>query len=145
MSQKTCPTCRSENPAQNVTCAACGTALQPGALILNQPPAIDIGRRPLATPQVKALAVTVGLGLATLLAEAGLTYLQRRLALLGRPSLSLRRSKTPDPQAAGLPAKRKNGRVITVAGERIVEEKRWGRPTRRIVERFAWRAEEVDG
>jgi hypothetical protein len=33
-------------------------------------------------------------------------------------------------------------RVVTVFSERIIEERRWGRPVRRIVDRLAWRSEE---
>jgi hypothetical protein len=117
--------------------------LKQSALIINQPAPIQLGDRPLATPQVKALAVTAAIGLTTLLAEAGLVYLQRRVSRMQRPSLSLRRRKKPAVEPTAIvPAGRRNGRVITVVGERVVEERRWGRPMRRVVERFAWRGEE---
>lgn len=139
----TCPRCEAENPEENRYCVECGAELQPHALIISQPAAIEIGRGELATPQLKALAVTVGIGLLTLLVEAGLSYLQRRLAAEHQPLLSWRRQGRRETAAAPIvPKKRGNGRIITVVGERVVEEIRWGRPARRVVERFAWRGEE---
>lgn len=145
MALQTCPTCRHSSPADNTYCGNCGAELRQGSLIISQPAPLRIGDSQLATPQVKALAVTVAVGLTTLLAEAGLVYLQRRVSRMQRPSLSLRRRKTPAvKETAIVPAQRRNGRVVTIVGERVVEEKRWGRPVRRVVERFAWRGEERD-
>mgnify|MGYP001825337613 CR=1 FL=1 len=147
---KTCPICRQQNPSANSYCGNCGADLadqdrNEKALLIKRPTAIQIGENPLATPQVKALAVTVALGVATLLAEVGLTYLQRRVSEMERPSLSLRRrKKAANKNALIIPSNPKQppDRVITVVSERVVEEKRWGRPVRRIVERMAWRGEE---
>lgn len=145
MALQTCPTCRTANPADNGYCGNCGAELRRDSLIISQPAPLQIGESQLATPQVKALAVTVAVGLTTLLAEAGLVYLQRRVSRMQRPSLSLRRRKKPAVEPTAIvPTGRRNGRVITVVGERVVEERRWGRPMRRVVERFAWRGEEVD-
>jgi hypothetical protein len=139
----TCPTCRHNNPTGSNYCANCGAELQPAAMIINNPSPIEIGARPLATPQLKALAVTVGLGLATLLAEASLSFLQRRVASMDKPSFSLRERRSKVPKAPAIvAAQKKPGRTITVVSERVIEEKRWGRPMRRIVERFAWHGEE---
>ena len=142
---KTCPICRQQNPAANSFCGNCGADLNENALLISRPAPVQIGEKQLATPQVKALAVTIALGAATLLAEAGLAYLQRRVADMERPSLSLRRGKkAADQTTVILPENTKQppGRVITVVSERVIEEKRWGRPVRRIVERVAWRGEE---
>jgi hypothetical protein len=141
---KTCPICRQENPAANSYCGNCGADLNETALIVKKPTTIQIGEKPLATPQAKALVVTLAVGAVTLLAEAGLTYLQHRVEGLERPSFSLRKLKKPAAEKALImpPSKRPPDRVITVVGERVIEEKRWGRPVRRIVERMAWRGEE---
>jgi hypothetical protein len=140
----TCPICRQENPAANSYCGNCGADLNERALIVKQPTAIQVGDKQLISPPVKALAVTLAVGAATLLAEASLTYLQRRVTEFERPSLSLRLKKRgADETTVIVPAaKRPPERMITVVSERVIEEKRWGRPVRRIVERMVWRGEE---
>ncbi len=145
MASQTCPICRSGNPAGNSFCGNCGAELQERALIISAPSPLQIGDSQMATPQLKALVVTVAVGAATLLAEAGLVYLQRRVSTMERPSLSPRKKNPPAvEESAIVPVQPSNGRVITVVSERVVEEKRWGRPVRRVVERFAWRGEERD-
>ena len=152
---KTCPICRQQNPSANSFCGKCGADLaetnradldrEDKALLIRRPTPIEIRENQLATPQAKALVVTIAVGVATLLAEAGLAYLQRRVSEMERPSLSLRRSKKAvDEKSIIIPpnSKRPPDRVITVVSERVIEEKRWGRPARRIVERMAWRGEE---
>ena len=147
---KTCPICRQQNPAANSYCGNCGADLagpdqKNKSLLVRRPTPIEIGENQLATPQAKALIVTVAVGVATLLAEAGLTYLQRRVSEMERPSLSPRRGKKATSEKAVIippESKRPPDRVITVVSERVIEEKRWGRPVRRIVERVAWRGEE---
>jgi hypothetical protein len=147
---KTCPICRQQNPSANSFCGNCGADLvetnrKDNALLVRRPTPVEIAETQLATPQAKALVVTVAVGVATLLAEAGLSYLQRRLSDMERPSLSLRRGKKAvDEKSVIIPpnASRPPDRVITVVSERVIEEKRWGRPARRIVERMVWRGEE---
>jgi hypothetical protein len=141
---KACPICRQENPTANSYCGNCGANLNESALIVKRPTPIEIGEKQLATPQVKALAMTLAVGAVTLLAEAGLSYLQRRASKMERPSFSLRsKKKTGAEKSVLFPnAKRPPDRVITVVSERVIEEKRWGRPVRRIVERMAWLGEE---
>jgi hypothetical protein len=128
----------------NSFCGNCGADLNENALIVKRPSPIQIGEKHLARQQVKALALTLAVGAATLLAEAGLSYLQRRVSEVERPSLSLRSRKKAAAEKSLIiaPAKRPPDRVITVVSERVIEEKRWGRPVRRIVERIAWRGEE---
>jgi hypothetical protein len=141
---KTCPICRQENPTANSYCGNCGADLNESALIVKQPTPIQIGDKQLAKPPVKVLAVTLAVGAATLLAEAGLSYIQRRVSEVERPSLSLRGRKKAAAETSIIVPRTKQApdRVITVVSERVIEEKRWGRPVRRIVERMAWRGEE---
>ena len=142
----TCPTCGHHNPPENHYCGDCGTALHPGAILISRPSSLRINSGQLPAPQVKYLVATLAVSVAAMLAEIGLVYLQRRVTQMERPSLSLRRRKTPAAQEKAIvPAQRPGGRVITVVSERVVEEKRWGRPVRRVVERFAWRGEERRG
>ena len=150
---KTCPICRQQNPSTNSFCGNCGADLADldrnnKSLLVRRPTAVEVGETQLATPQAKALIVTVAVGVATLLAEAGLVYLQRRVSEMERPSLSLRRKKKPAGEKSIIippDSKRAPDRVITVVSERVVEERHWGRPVRRIVERVAWRGEERRG
>lgn len=143
LAMEPCPTCGHNNPSGNSYCGGCGAALSESALIVRRPAPIQIGERQLATPQLKALAATVAVSVAALLAEAGLAYLQRRLSQMERPSFSKAGRKARSAESSVIvPPKKRNGRVITIVGERVVEEKRWGRPVRRVVERFAWRGEE---
>lgn len=145
MAMTICSTCGQENPADNRYCGSCGAKLNERALIISQPSPIMIGDRQLSQSQIKALAATIAVGLAALLAEAGLAYLQNLLSSRERPSLSLRRKKKSAVQETTVvPVRRRNGRVVTVVSERVIVEKRWGRPVRRVVERFAWRGEERD-
>jgi hypothetical protein len=142
---KPCPNCRHQNPEENSYCGNCGSELRQSALIISRPSPIQISETPLATPQIKALAATIAVSAAAILAEQGLVYVQRRLSAIERPSFSLRRKKSKtEPGAVIVPHMAKKTRVITVVGERVIEEKHWGRPVRRVVERFAWRGEEQD-
>lgn len=145
MTSQVCPTCRQPNALERDTCAACGAALRPAPLVVSSPSALSLSQ-PLPPEQVKRIVATLAISLAAVLAEAGLRYLQGRLDSMPPPTLRRRRDRTataivPAP-AAEPEGARENGRVITVISERIIEEKRWGRPVRRVVERFAWRAEE---
>ena len=143
MALQTCPNCRSGSPVGSSYCSNCGAELRQGSLIISQPQPIQVSDGQLATPQLKALAATVAVSLAALLAEAALNYLQRRVSRMERPAFSLRiRRARAAEETAIIPVDKQNGRVITVVSERVVEEKRWGRPVRRVVERFTWRGEE---
>ena len=145
MALKPCPNCRHQNPEENSFCGNCGSELRQSALIISRPSPIQISETPLATPQVKALAATIAVSAAAILAEQGLVYVQRRLSAMERPSFSLRRRKsTAEPGMVIRPQQSKTPRVVTVVGERVIEERHWGRPVRRVVERFAWRGEEVE-
>jgi hypothetical protein len=138
-----CPHCGSSNPAANEYCGRCGAALREQALIVRNPAPLQISSGERVTPQVKALAVTVALGMATVLAEASLAYVQRKLADRQRPSFRLGKKKDRGSELVVRPKRADGGvHVVTIVSERVTEETRWGRPIRRVVERFAWRAEE---
>jgi hypothetical protein len=89
---------------------------------------------------MKRIAATLAISFAALLAEAGLKYLQGRLDEMPAPQLRRSRAKALVP--AQEQAEQQHGRIITILSERVTEEKRWGRPSRRIIERFAWRGED---
>ena len=85
--QAPCPRCRQENPPRNRFCGSCGAPLTSGEQLATRQ-----GHRPVPPgrawpaklgPVSKALA----LGLAVLAAEAGLSWLQRRIGAEERSSL----------------------------------------------------------
>jgi hypothetical protein len=116
--------------------------------VIRNPAALSLSSEALPPDHVKRVVATLAISLAALLAEAGLRYLQRRLEQMPAPTIRLRRGKARDTAVTPTIRLRKAAeqtRVITVMSERVVEERRWGRPVRRVVERFAWRSEESQG
>ncbi len=94
--------------------------------------------------QLKRLGASVVVGAVALLAEVGFIYLRRRVQRFeGVRLLPLRPRTLSAPVETRVEEKRPSGkRVVTVYSERVIEERRWGRPVRRIVDRLAWRSEE---
>jgi hypothetical protein len=82
-----CPRCRQENPPRNRFCGACGVPLTSGEQLATRQEhsPVQPGRAWPAKlgPASKALAV----GVAVLAAEAGLSWLQRRIGTEERSSL----------------------------------------------------------
>jgi Double zinc ribbon len=85
--QVSCPRCRHENPPGNRFCGSCGAPLMSGEQLATREEhrPIPAGRAWPAklSPAGKALAV----GVAVLAAEAGLSWLQRRIGTEERSSL----------------------------------------------------------
>jgi hypothetical protein len=82
-----CPRCRQENPPENRFCGSCGAPLMSGEQLATRQEhsPVQAGRAWPAKlgPVSKALAV----GVAVLAAEAGLSWLQRRIGTEERSSL----------------------------------------------------------
>ena len=85
--QVPCPRCRQENPPRNRFCGSCGVQLMSGEQLATRQEhsPVQAGRAWPAKlgPVSKALAV----GVAVLAAEAGLSWLQRRIGTEERSSL----------------------------------------------------------
>jgi hypothetical protein len=85
--QAPCPRCRQENPPRNRFCGSCGAALTSGEQLATREEhsPVQAGRAwpSKLGPVSKALAV----GVAVLAAEAGLSWLQRRIGTEERSSL----------------------------------------------------------
>lgn len=85
--QAPCPLCRQENPPANRFCGSCGVPLMSGEQLAtrqeHRPVPAPRARPSKLGPAGKALAV----GAAALVAEAGLSWLQRRIGTEGRSSL----------------------------------------------------------
>jgi hypothetical protein len=136
-----CANCRHDNPPGNTHCQSCGAALSPHSVVVARDRSIGLSKPHYPARQLKRLGASVVVGAVALLAEVGIVYLRRRVQ---GPLLPIRRRRTL-PTAVDVRTEEKKGsgkRVVTVFSERVVEERRWGRPVRRIVDRLAWRSEE---
>jgi hypothetical protein len=99
--------------------------------------------RQLPARQLKRLGVSVAVSIVALLAEVSIIYLRRRVNRMQGPALPFRRRRALPAPIEAQPEKKVSKRIVTVFSERVVEERRWGRPVRRIANRLAWRSEEI--
>lgn len=77
MVEQRCPQCRATNPIQNRYCGQCGSALN--LPVARQSSPLVIGRPNLPAPELKQIGQTVAVGLLAIAAEAGLSWLRRRV------------------------------------------------------------------
>ncbi len=140
-----CASCQHDNPPGNSNCQRCGATLSSHAVVVSQDRPVILSKPQLPVRQLKRLGASVAVGAVALLAEVGFIYLRRRVQGLQGPLLRTRgRRQLPSAVEMRVEKKKPSGhRVVTVFSERIVEERRWGRPVRRIVDRLAWRSEET--
>ena len=145
MSGQRCATCKQQNPAGYSHCQSCGAPLISRSVVVPQSRPVVLSKPQLPARQLKRLGASVAVGAVALLVEMGFIYMRRRVQGLQGPLLpSIRRKKLPAAVAMRSEEKQAKGkRVVTVFSERVVEERRWGRPMRRIVDRMAWRSEET--
>lgn len=143
MAGSICSNCNSENPPGYTLCTRCGADLQRPPIIIQEPSSLTIGSPRLPSRELKAIGVSVAVSVLALLAEAGVIWLRRRVRHMEmQPYQKDRKTRLPAVMEEQAAPPRKNKRVTTVLSERVIEEKRWGRAPRRIIERFAWRHEE---
>lgn len=139
MVERICPACQHANPLDNRYCGACGTGLEQQALVRRQPDAIVIAGQAIPVAQIKQVGRAVAVGVAAVVAEAGLAWLRRRTgtstALATRPAQTSLAPHTADP-AASVAAN-----VVTIISQRVVEIWDEGSLTRQVVERHVWRKE----
>ncbi len=143
MNNSTCPNCNYQNLPGTRDCKNCGVTLERRAVIM-RPDDVIIANRQLPSRQLKRLGASLAVSAATLLLEFGIIYMRHRLGYVARPSLIPRR-QTKLPATLETQSKktvRTGKRVVSVYSERVVEERRWGKTVRRIVNRTAWRSEE---
>jgi hypothetical protein len=91
------------------------------------------------------LGASLAIGAIALIAEFGILYLRRRVQRIEGPLRPLFRPR-PLPVATEVQVeenKVSGTRTVTMFSERVIEERRWGKPVRRIVDRLAWRSEET--
>jgi predicted amidophosphoribosyltransferase len=140
-----CANCGIDIPPGNTHCQSCGTALNPHPVVVSRNKSVLLSKPHYPTRQIKRVGASVAVGAVALLAEVGFVYLRRRLQKSQGSLLPIRRRRAlPAVVEVRTEEKKDSGkRVVTVFSERVVEERRWGRPVRRIVDRLAWRSEET--
>lgn len=121
MIERVCPHCRAGNASDMAWCGACGAALEQP---LARRPTGALTRRTFHLPaQWKESGKVVALGVATVAAEIGVAWLQRRW------------QQPPPPRPATTPAQR--GRVIAI-GRRVSERWSNGQLQQRSEEQVIW-------
>ena len=139
-----CPNCNYFNNSGLKICENCGIFLQSRAVIIQQDQS-TFARFQVPSRFVKPIGTSLIVSTVALLAEVSFIYLRRRLKNLDIPVLvPKRRSRVPTAIETRTEKSTTTGkRVVSVYSERVVEERRWGRPVRRIINRMAWRSEET--
>ena len=145
MAGQRCANCQQDNPPGNTHCQNCGAALSPHSVVVSRDRSVVLLKPRYPARQLKRLGASVAVGAVALLVEVGFIYLRRRVQRSQGPLLPIRRRRTlPAAVEVRTEEKKSSGkRVVTVFSERVVEERRWGRPVRRIVDRLAWRSEDT--
>lgn len=140
---QTCHYCQHDNAAGDRYCGQCGAALEPGAVVVGRQSRLLNSRPELPAVQLRRIGISLAVTVAALAAEAGMIYLRRRVQRmraaesLEAPERSKSMALRPLPETAQLKSQK-----LTVINERVIEERRFGRPIRRIIERVAWQREE---
>jgi len=145
MTHSICPSCNFYNLSGNSICANCGVSLDRRAVVMRPDNNIIVPGRQLPTRQLKRLGASIVVSAIALLAEVSFLYLRRRLRDVDMPRLRpKRKNRLPVSIDTQLTKPATTGKsVVSVYSERIVEERRWGRPVRRVVDRMAWRSEQT--
>lgn len=143
MLERKCPQCEATNAWENVLCASCGAALVRDSIVVSRRSGLVPAATRLPAP-VKQVGQAVAVSLAALVAEAGISWLRRRVATDGRLP---RRTAAPEkPKAVALypnaPAQVQPRRRTTVWQQRVTEVWRHGRLEGRQVERTVYRQED---
>lgn len=144
MVEQLCPECQESNPFANRFCGQCGAALKSKRLALRPESGLTIGRTYLPAEQVKQIGQAVAVGLLTLLADASLAWLRRRV---GQMDISMPSLKSDKSNAVSAAAERPSTELVpytpaegpvAVLSQRVVEVWQRGRLASRLVERTAW-------
>lgn len=145
MAGQRCPNCQEKNPTSSEYCRECGAVLRSRAVVIAQSKPVILSKPQLPAQQIKRVGASVAIGALAVIAEIGVLYLRSRFQDGDSPRLLVQRKRSlPVTSEVRVEEKTAKGqRVVTVFSERVVEERRWGRPVRRIVDRLAWRSEET--
>lgn len=145
MASQWCTNCSEKISPDTQSCQSCAGPTGSKAVVITQDRPVILSKSQLPARQLKRLGASVAVGVVALVAEVGILYFRRRVQGVNGPLLPIGR-KRPLPATTAVRVEENKGsgtRTVTVFSERIVEERRWGRPVRRIVDRLAWRSEET--
>ncbi|MEI8306178.1 MAG: zinc ribbon domain-containing protein [Chloroflexales bacterium] len=139
MVERICPACQHGNPLDNRYCGACGEPLQHDALARAGVTAITIVGQQIPVAQIKQAGKVLAVGLATVAAEAGLSWLRRRSEVSRLPAVGAK----PQSMAAIAKADAEVVRnTVTIVSQRVVEVWEQGTMARQVIEKQVWRKEE---
>ncbi|MEI6777516.1 MAG: zinc ribbon domain-containing protein [Chloroflexales bacterium] len=139
MVERICPACQHGNPLDNRYCGACGGPLQHDALARAGTTAIVIAGQQIPVAQIKQAGKVLAVGLATVAAEVGLSWLRRRAEVSRLPAV------VANPQSVIAIAKADADVVrntVTIVSQRVVEVWEQGAMARQVIEKQVWRKEE---
>jgi hypothetical protein len=139
-----CQECNFHNKPGKKHCESCNASLDRNSVIVQPVNEVVVANRQLPSKQLKNLGTSLVVSAVALLVEVGIIYLRRRVRQGNLPPLFSKKKTNAEVTAVEQPIKpaMSGRRVVSVYSERVVEERRWGRPVRRIVNRMAWRSEE---
>lgn len=137
MVERICPACRFGNAVDSRYCNKCGAPLE--WLVRDKPEpstALMVAGRALPV-RWKQIGTTVAIGAAALAAEAGLSWLRRRIE--GGTTTQL--ARTPEAQAPAEQAQTQLGhrKITTILSQRVIEVSDDADGTRRVNDRQVWR------
>lgn len=139
MVERICPSCQHANPLDDRFCGKCGVALERQLPVRRADAALTLAGRQLPVSW-QQLGKTLAISAAALAAEAGLSWLRRRIEL-GAPGPTTALAKTT-PDSLTRPSTtptRPVGHIVTIVSQRVVEIWDSGDGNRRIVEQNFWR------
>jgi len=138
MVEKICPRCRQGSPLENRFCGQCGAAMEHYPVLPPQESKalVTLSGNTLPAKQLKQIGQTVAVSLVALAAEAGISYLRRRLQ---QTETRLPAKRAPKTAVAPIQSAEQ---TITVIGQQTTEVRQQGHLVRRTIERFMWQKEE---
>lgn len=138
MVEKMCPHCRTGNPMANEYCGQCGEPLAGRALAPQRQSEIVIGDRLFPAPSLQQVGKAVAVSLVALAAEAGLSWLRRRVAQMGEGETTAIRPVRQKEEGVEAPGR---GLTATIS-QRVVQVWQDGRLKGTLVEHAVWQPEE---
>lgn len=143
MVERVCPDCQHGNPLDNRFCGRCGAQLE-RQLPLGAPQqtaaqsnAITVAGYQLPVTW-KRVGQTVALSLTALAAEAGMSWLRRKIEHVTLPQNTAAQSHDIFPQSK----QQSSQNTVTISSQRVVEFWEQGKLKQQIVDKHLWRKEE---
>lgn len=148
MVERICPQCQYGNPLENRFCGRCGTTLEQPLTPRREEASLVVSKPGLPVP-INQVGKAVLFSLATLAAEAGLTWLRRRVEQMNATPVTVQqpapRTTLPQmthPAVTEIVPATPTHNTVTIWSQRVVQIWEHGMLTRQTVERTIWRREE---